>query len=725
MYNNPNNKPLVRLRSKVNKNLRHYFRNFRLQRPTPQTSSPNAYQQIYRHNNNSSNFVQQRLRRSVFLNSSNRSHHRAQDETLRDAENLSDIDNELDIDQWADLATQNSNHNEASNHSHHALKSNLNSSSSFNRNRNSVAAGSSPAAMKNSNLMLNAIKKKKIVEEREKEEEEIEEREGIYFDINKVDSKARARKKTGLLLSKKAKQIRRNSILKRSQRRRQTKFSHSLASDRATSMKLINNRNNNKYDRDDDDDDDNEHEIDLKRRRAKVEQADPFTRRLNSNYYQEEEYITTTRNHRSQKNFKNEQKRRKSLVLSSSFSQVTSHTKRGVQKQKKKHNLRTHIAHKSHRYNKKQKSYIISKNPQTRLPVLIFRSDKTYLAKRTLPKTKREAANNKKQIIRFPRMDTSANMERTASADSLEELPTTETNNKQPIADIKMNFEYSSTQGATAAPAKSQHNLENDQKDLKFDQDAVKERTRAGLKFWQQQEGEKKQKSSEPALNSKPKFAYNQKPQIAQPKPLKQSLTQSAALSKPAQSHNNNNNNHEFVVQAEDSSTTQTSTNRVKDRISVFETKKSSDNCNNMTTNTTMNQGHSTTTSSAASHLGLKKPSFIAKPVHSTKKFPLVELHETEVITRTVFTEHNNVRRVSQATFEAPQQHQQASESPSSIRMTNSRSLGSDLNQKDATRIPIYLSGASGGGSKVQAARSNPNLTASQSSRDEENYRHG
>lgn len=583
--------------------------------------------------------------------------------------------------------------------------------------------------MKNSNLLLDAIKKKKIVEVRE-EEEGIEKREGIYFDINKVDSKVRARKQTGLLIvgKKKAKQInRRNSVLK-SQRRRQTNCSHSLHSDRATSTKLINNRNNSKYDRHDHDDDDNDngHEIDLKGRRAKVEQPNPF-RRLNSNYYQEEEYITTTtRNHRSQKNLKNEQKRRKSLLLSSSFSQVTSHTKTGAKKQTKKHNIRTHIVNKSHRYNKKQKSYIVSKNPQTKLPVLIFRSDKTYLAKRTLPKTKRETVNSKKQLIRFPRMDTSTNMERTASADSLEELPTTETNNKQPISDIKMNFEYSSTQGATAAPAKSQHNLENDQKDLKFDQDAVKERTRAGLKFWQQQEGEKKQKSSEPTLNNKPKFAYNQKPQITQPKPLKQSVTQSAALSKPVQSESYN---REFVVQAEDSSTTQTSTNRVKDRISVFETKRSSDNNNNMTTTTTaMNQGHSTTTSSAASHLGLKKPSFIAKPVHSTKKFPLVELHETEVITRTVFTEHNNVRRVSQATFEAPQQqqqHQQAAETPSSTRMTNSRSLGSDLNQKDATRIPIYLSGASGGGSKVQAARSNPNLTASQSSRDEENYRHG
>ena len=106
-------------------------------------------------------------------------------------------------------------------------------------------------------------------------------------------------------------------------------------------------------------------------------------------------------------------------------------------------------------------------------------------------------------------------------------------------------------------------------------------------------------------------------------------------------------------------------------------------------------------TNGASTNLGLRKPSFIAKPVHSTKKFPLVEVQETEVITRTVFTEHNTERRVSQSTFEA-------SGIASGSRMVNSQSVGSDLNQKDATRIPIYFSGS---GSKV-TARSNPNLTS-------------
>jgi len=85
----------------------------------------------------------------LIINNNNNSNSKAQDETLRDAENISDIDNELDIDQWADINNSNSNSNSSNNNNN-------------NNNRKSIAQGTELNS-KNTSTTLN--KKNKTSDE--------------------------------------------------------------------------------------------------------------------------------------------------------------------------------------------------------------------------------------------------------------------------------------------------------------------------------------------------------------------------------------------------------------------------------------------------------------------------------------------------------------------------------------------------------------------------------
>ena len=90
-------RPLNRIRNggqSMSRCRRHHYFNYQ----SSKKYHPHHSHLYFQHNNNNNKLM-------FHLNS------RAQDETLRDAENISDIDDEIDIDQWADLPINNNNNN--------------------------------------------------------------------------------------------------------------------------------------------------------------------------------------------------------------------------------------------------------------------------------------------------------------------------------------------------------------------------------------------------------------------------------------------------------------------------------------------------------------------------------------------------------------------------------------------------------------------------------------
>ncbi len=569
----------------------------------------------------SHNANQPRFRRSFFLNSSNRSH-RAQDETLRDAENLSDIDDELDIDQWADLTTNNNkdNHNDHQNNSNtNNNNNNTNNNNGSNKSTTSSLNRGSPAAFNISHAQkeissahLNTIKRDKqgkelsmkkgrVVGEITGPEKQQQDKQS-ESDLNRMERRRISEGDTegvsrlsrlgrGIVLTNSISQnrsllMKARQILERKKRRKRKERSpRHYSNSSLLTPKLINKQNNkkgnkkqrakHKYDKDNADEyEDNDNDL------GKVEHRREFT---NSNYPAP---LYHTNYKRSRTN--------RLRLLSSSFS-LTTHNTQSVtttnnqsklfasnSKAKRSSHHKYYIAKKSRRNTRFLDLFSLHKDLDTKSKATkskqtssIFRSDKTNLAKT------RQRSLNPHPTIRFPRMDTVAKkktrMERSESADSLEEA-------NESASDFRMNFEYSTTHGGTAAPVKADiyasAELKQSQSDLKFDEDIIKERTRAGLKFWQQQEGEKKQKTpgsfSESVPLPKPisRFVYSQKQQQQQQqqqaskgvgKKMEGSPGVGASDSMPVA----------MMSELESVSTTQTQTSRVKDRISVFETKKS------------------------------------------------------------------------------------------------------------------------------------------------------
>lgn len=199
------------------------------------------------------------------------------------------------------------------------------------------------------------------------------------------------------------------------------------------------------------------------------------------------------------------------------------------------------------------------------------------------------------------------------------------------MSEIRIQFDYSTNTGATA-PIKNQtedvYNSIDLKQNSKFDQDAIKQRTREGLKFWQREE-EKRKKVDGLAL---PKFNTYL--------PLQASSSNSSTSNKELKTATVSMIPTSYFPEGSkrviDEEAVRSTTSRVKDRINVFETKMNEESVPSGTS------------------FGLKKSSFLAKPVVSTKKFPMIGMKETiETITTT--TTHQREKVDSQVRFENKQ----------------------------------------------------------------------
>ena len=489
-----------------------------------------------------------RKTRSVFMHSS-----RAQDETLRDAENISDIDDEID-EAWADLAS--------------------NEKSSLESKRQALVR--SPADIHlNSNLINNKISAKETTKKHfdnnsnNNAKQLLINKATTTIQSNTKNNKKKLKKKVFVAHKNRKQQIIKKKTTREIRRKKKIIITNTECTESETGNIKIMKQNNKK-------------KINL----AKTKLEHPQQRITNDHYH----------------------------------SRFRDHIDHNIRKNIK-HNNNNHSSSFTISSSKFNKPYRFRKTRKNLLKLL----NKTAGPLQFLPHN----FDSKITRIRFPRIQmdnqpviNSWTVERTNSIDSLEE---------EDDLNSRFEFEYGINSGSTEAPAKA---------DLKFDKDIIKQRTRECLKFWQKEEEKLK-------------------------------LTDSQAMKFTYQSHNNSNSSSIASNSKVSSLKTATvssipshycsdtassptgSVSRVQDRISVFETKKKE---------------------SMGSH-GLSKPSFIAKPVISTKKFPLVELRETETITKVISKE--STERRNDLNFETYSPKFQTN------KIESSRSIGSDLNKAE------------------------------------------
>jgi len=572
---------------------------------------------------------------------SNSKSHRAQDETLRDAENLSDID-DGDIDQWADLNNNINNEGQPEaarflkdNHIHHhqnhfkldtqvekiKLKRAYNKSPFLLLSRNS-----SNSTNKKHNKSTRGAKKKLSQ---------------IKFLTKSHTRKAKRRQESQRRVKKFANTSVFDQCLKQN---RPTKSSSELETATTTTTTTTTTTSN--------------------RPEKKNLERCQETRRKSYYHYQDR------RNTREDKN------------TCSNFSNLISTTNNSSSLN---HYCRNKNIFKAYRVVVKPKTTTTTSRSSKK--ARIFRSE----AKQNLTSLKKLV--NLRHNIRFPLnivtstanmssnthtpTDPTSQVQRTNSVDSLEDQAAiNDINLNSSMSEIRIQFEYSVNTGAAAAPSKAEtvvYSKADLKSDLKFDQDVIKQRTREGLKFWQKEE-EKKKSVESSSTTSSLGAVNNSKP--ATNKSLKTATVSSIPTSYfPMQRCNNNNNSSTNPDQADTDVSIKSASSRVKDRINVFETKVSEGNC-------------------TATSLGLRKPSYLAKPVVSTKKFPLIELKETtEIVTTLTRTETSEVETnlaCFQAVDSASSGHKLAR--ADTARLGLSRSVGSEIN--NVTRIPIHCSKA-------------------------------
>jgi len=94
-------------------------------------------------------------------NNNNNNNSKAQDETLRDAENISDIDDELDIDQWTDINNSTSNNSNLNNNNNNHKK--IATGNDLNSNSNKNVKNTKKISNENSKISLSRTGNNKII----------------------------------------------------------------------------------------------------------------------------------------------------------------------------------------------------------------------------------------------------------------------------------------------------------------------------------------------------------------------------------------------------------------------------------------------------------------------------------------------------------------------------------------------------------------------------------
>ncbi len=603
---------------------------------------------------------------------SNSKSHRAQDETLRDAENLSDIDDD-DIDQWADLNNNNNNnkninnegqpeamrflkdnhiHHNHNHHHHHHHKNQFKFDTQIEKINLGKVYNKSHFLLFSRNSSNNTTHNKSISKANKKMNQ-------TRKNANRTKINSRIRQDS-LQSQRRVKKFLANpSILYQYLRQnRQAKTSSELET--ATTTTTTTTSTSTSF------------------RGKKYLERCQDRYRISKAYYQDR------------------RKTREDKISSSNFSNLISTT--------------NNSSFKNYRYKSLYKNKNIVVQPSIIKAnnfnkINIFRSE-----------TKKNLTNLKKLVnlrhnIRFPinivasltNMNqkssanpeqssySSSNVERTNSIDSLEDQEVINDINLDSMSEIRIQFEYSMNTGTAAAPSKTEtavYNKADLKPNLKFDQDVIKQRTREGLKFWQKEE-EKNKNVEGSSSTSNSSVTNNKAKPVTNKTTTKTSTTSSIPTSYfPMQRLNNTiQSNNPEQADTDASMTNKTASCRVKDRINVFETK--------------VNEG---ITNNTATSLGLRKPSYLARPVISTNKFPLIELKETtEIITTMTTTQTSDVvnKQACMKTLNFESIGPKFSNRPFDTKLGQSKSVGSEINS--VTRIPIHCT-------KVDQAKSIMNL---------------